>query len=146
MSPRGIALRPGKLRKRHKFNAVPTVVDGIRFDSKREAQRFRELRLLEKVGMIRGLVLQPTYPLEVLGAESRPIGLYRADFEYEERIVLGHTDFVGDYDATSGAATNPGVNIKWQRVIEDAKGFRTPLYRWKKKHVELQYGITIREI
>jgi hypothetical protein len=26
------------------------------------------------------------------------------------------------------------------------KGFKTPLYRWKKKHVEAQYGITIREV
>ena len=32
------------------------------------------------------------------------------------------------------------------RVVEDAKGVRTALYRWKKRHVEAQYGITIVEV
>jgi hypothetical protein len=31
-------------------------------------------------------------------------------------------------------------------VVEDVKGMRTPMYRWKKKHVEAQYGITITEV
>ena len=31
-------------------------------------------------------------------------------------------------------------------IVEDVKGYRTPLFRWKKKHAELQYGITIHEL
>ena len=48
-------------------------------------------------------------------------------------------------------------NMKWRDLIEfvnshpelldeDVKGFKTPLYRWKKKHVEAQYKITVVEI
>jgi hypothetical protein len=37
---------------RHKFKAVPTVRDGFRFDSKKEARRFDDLKLLQKAGEI----------------------------------------------------------------------------------------------
>ena len=35
---------------KHKFRAIPTELDGIKFASKKEARRYRELRLLEKSG------------------------------------------------------------------------------------------------
>jgi hypothetical protein len=114
--------------KRHKYGAVPTEVDGVKFASKKEAKRYAELKALEKAGEIRQLVLQPTYPLEALGGECRPIGVYRADFSYQQRSYHGTCDGC------------------WREVVEDVKGFRTPLYRWKKKHVEAQYGITVVEV
>ena len=46
------------------------------------------------------------------------IGRYRADFSYEELTETGG---------------------RWDFTVEDVKGFKTPLYRWKKKHVEAQY-------
>lgn len=114
-------------RPRSKYKAVPTVIDGIRFDSKKEAKRYAELRLLEKANEIWDLRLQPEFPLMVPGVgnggpyERVCVGKYVADFQYllPPRGVL---------------------------VVEDVKGFKTPLYRWKKKHVEAQYGIQIREI
>lgn len=122
-------------RNGHKFNAVKTVIDGHTFASKLEAKRYGELRLLEKAGKIEGLELQPAFPLRVLLttgtlkgagkalAGSYPtIGKYVADFKYF------------NLEAPTG----------W--VVEDVKGFKTELYRWKKKHVEAQYGITISEI
>ena len=51
------------------------------------------------------------------------LGDWIADFVYEE-------------------LQQPGA---WIAVAEDVKGMKTPLYRWKKKHVEAQYGIQIRE-
>jgi hypothetical protein len=138
--------------RRSKFNARKTVVDGIVFHSAKEARRYGELKLLEKTGEIRGLILQPSFPLDTFGVECRPIGIYRADFEYEECVDLGPTDLIGEYHVESGprpysrAATLPGRNISWARVVEDVKGFKTPLYRWKKKHFEAQHGIQIREI
>lgn len=105
----------------HKYGAKRTVVDGITFASQKEARRYQELRLLEKAGEIQGLELQPRFPLEVPTAgDDTPIGEYRADFAYRER--------------------------RRGYVVEDVKGFKTPLYKWKKKHVEAQYGITIVEI
>lgn len=104
--------------RRHKFNAVPTEVDGVRFDSKREARRWAELQLLQRAGQIHHLERQIAYPLHA-GAQQ-PIGAYVADFSY--------------------------VRADGHLVVEDAKGVRTPLYRWKKKHLAAEYGIAIVEV
>jgi len=106
------------VKRGHKYGAVRTEVDGVKFASKAEARRYSELKLLERAGQIFGLQLQPPFRLEV-GREC--IGIYKADFSYRDKRD-GRT------------------------VVEDVKGFKTELYRWKKKHVEAQYGITITEI
>lgn len=118
--------------KGHKYKAKPTVVDGIRFASKKEAARYRELRLLEKAGEIAALQWQVPYELKVpriavppgdpemlTQRTPRVIGKYVADFIYYQR---------GDF------------------IVEDVKGFDVPLGRWKRRHAEAQYGITIRLI
>lgn len=104
-----------------KYRAKPTVVDGIRFDSMKEARRYGELKLLERAGEISELELQPRFPLTVhFWDDHERIGEYRGDFRYYDR--------------------------NGEEIVEDVKGFKTPLYRWKKKHVEAQYGIQIREV
>jgi hypothetical protein len=120
--------------KRSKFNAKPQVVDGIRFASQKEARRYVELKMLEKAGVIRGLELQPRFPLyarDPNAPESECIGAYRGDFRYETSYTV---------------SSERGTFTNWRTVVEDVKGFKTPLYRWKKKHVEAQYGIEIREV
>lgn len=113
-------------RARSKYGAVKTTIDGIVFASKKEAARYQELRLLEKAGEIRELELQPRFPLLVPSRgrggpwDREHIGDYVADFRYRE---------------------GPRGLLR----IEDVKGMKTPLYRWKKKHVEAQYGVVIRE-
>ena len=108
----------------HKYGAKRTEVDGIAFASQKEARRYQEFCLLEKAGQIHRIELQPRFVLYVRNPESPlpsiPIGAYRADFSYYKRDTH-------------------------ERIVEDVKGFKTPLYRWKKKHVEAQYGITILE-
>lgn len=106
----------------HKYRAVPTIVDGIRFDSKKEALRYGELKLLEKAGEIRDLRLQPAFEIVINGIK---VCTYKADFSYKFK---GHID--GRHPA----------------VIEDVKGFKTPVYRLKKKLVEATYGIIITEV
>lgn len=118
---------PLRLRSlRHKYGAQPTEVDGIRFASKAEAHRYGVLKLREKAGQIRDLELQPRFELLALTRHLRParesvVGVYVADFKYRE---------------------GPNGLL----VIEDVKGVCTALYRWKKKHFELQYGLSITEI
>ena len=109
----------------HKYRAVPTVVDGIRFASKAEAARYAELSLLARAGAIRELECQPKYPLysPTRGSAS-------------ERVLVGH--YIADFRYRSGPT---GV-----LVIEDVKGVRTAMYQWKRKHFEAQYGLTITEI
>lgn len=103
----------------NKYRAVKTWVGDIRFDSRREAERYKVLKLLEKAGKIRGLELQPKFPLLVKGER---VGTYTADFEYLEE---------------DGG--------EWLTVIEDCKGVRIREYRRTAKHIKAQYGITIRE-
>lgn len=122
MARQGVRMRQGR---RSKYAAVPTTVDGIRFHSAKEARRYGELKLLEKAGKIHLLELQPEFELSAKRGGS--LGVYRADFRYCE--------------CAGGSANCGWIDL----VVEDVKGFKTPLYRWKKKHVEAQYGITIRE-
>lgn len=116
------ARRLGLKAKRHKYNAVRTTVDGRTFASKREAKRYGELRLLEREGRIWGLECQPRFILHVNGQK---IGQYVADFQYFEYM---------------------DGQVRDQRVVEDAKGMKTPLYSWKKRHLQAEYGIVIREV
>ena len=111
-------------RNGHKFNAVKTTVDNITFASKAEAKRYGELKLLEKAGEIRYLRLQPKFPLvavqEASGERTR-VGTYIGDFAYCTPLSAA-------------------------QVVEDVKGFKTALYKWKARHMKAQYGITITEI
>jgi hypothetical protein len=110
-----------------KYHAKATVVDNIRFHSQKEARRYQELKLLEKAGEIWDLEIQPKFPLRapsektLAGTFPDQVGLYLADFAYRDRTG---------------------------RVVEDVKSppTRTALYRWKKRHMKIQYGIEIREV
>lgn len=110
-------------RRRSKYGAVSCVVDGITFASQREARRYRQLKLLERAHKIEGLELQPRFALTVKGVK---IGEYRADFRYHQ---------CGDV-----------VPFAVVDVVEDAKGVRTPLYRWKRKHLLAEHGIEVIEV
>lgn len=109
---------------RSKYHNRKTEIDGITFDSYKEATHYQELKLLEKAGVITDLVLQPRYELqpayEINGRKVRKIE-YVADFEY--------------FDTE-----------KKQKVIEDVKGIKTDIYRLKKKLFEYKYGVEITEI
>jgi hypothetical protein len=98
-----------------KYNAKRTTVGDQVFDSMKEARRWSALRLLERAGRIRHLERGFDLPFVVAG---RTLFKYRPDFLYFEDDV---------------------------RIVEDVKGFRTPVYRLKKKIIEAAYNIQIRE-
>jgi len=58
---------------RHKYNAKPTLTDGIRFDSKKEAKRYQHLKMLQEAGVILFFLRQ--VPFDLPGKVK-----YRADF------------------------------------------------------------------
>ncbi len=113
-----------KQLKQHKYGADAVTVDGIRIDSQAEARRYGELHLLERAGEITDLVIHPRFDLHVEHHKDAyagfRIGYYEADFQYYRK---------GGYN-----------------VIEDVKGVRTALYKWKKRHFEAEYGMEITEI
>jgi hypothetical protein len=102
-----------------KYRAQPVVIDGIRFPSKGEAKRWGELQLLQRAGQITELERQRRFKLNAEGGQK--VGEYVADFCYRERPTM-------------------------KFVVEDYKGFPTPLYLWKRRHFEAQYGVKITEV
>lgn len=105
-------------RKPSKYRNVRTTVDGITFDSKREAERYGELKTMEAAGVISDLELQPRFPLTV---NDERVGTYVGDFMYHD-------------------------NEDMRYVVEDAKGVRTDVYKLKRKLVKAIYDITIQEV
>jgi len=114
-----------------KYRNVRTVADGITFDSKREAEHWLLLKAREQQGEIIELKRQVRYPLYApvhYAVNSRPhdpmmlaeVGAYIADFSYREK--------------------------DGRRMVVDAKGHRTQMYRLKAKWLALQDGITILEV
>lgn len=103
-----------------KYHNTKTVADGIKFDSKLEAERYAQLKILERAGVIRGLELQPSFELlpsfRKNGKTWRKT-VYKADFRY----ILCEGDRI---------------------IIEDVKGsiaVITDVFRLKQKLFEYKY-------
>lgn len=108
-----------------KYRNVKTTLDGITFDSAKEARRYAELRLLERAGQIFNLQRQVPFvliPKQVRDGKTieRPV-VYKADFVYTEN---------------------------GKEVVEDVKSTatKTKEYVLKRKLLLWQYGIQIREV
>lgn len=111
--------------KTNKYHNKKVIYDGIKFDSKKELQRYKELKLMESNNIICKLSLQQRFMLQAgytnkKGEKIRPI-YYIADFFYYDRI-------------------------KDEWVAEDTKGVKTDVYKLKKKLFEYKYNLTINEL
>ena len=122
--PRSVSfgmVRPKPVVSKHRNQ--PTVVDNIRFDSKKEAGRYLELKLLLSAGRIRDFRRQVTYRLEVNGVK---VCSYRCDFRYEEY-----------------------AHEEWKPVTEDVKGRRGgpahAMFLIKKHLMKAVHGIDVKE-
>ncbi|HUS46127.1 MAG TPA: DUF1064 domain-containing protein [Phycisphaerae bacterium] len=101
---------------RRKYGNEPTYVDGVRFDSKKEAARYTTLRVLMRAGVVKWFARQCRFVL--------PGGVeYVCDF-----IVHWHDGRITVEDVKGG------------------KGTQTKVYRLKKRQVEALYGITVEEL
>lgn len=103
--------------KANKYNAQATVIDGLQFDSKAEAKRYQQLRLLENVGAIQRLTVQPSYILQHdftdgQGRKHRSI-TYTADFRYERDGVTVVEDVKG-----GNATQTTAFRMKWKMAIK----------------------------
>lgn len=121
---------------KNKYHSKKVEVNGIVFDSKKEARRFAELSLLEKAGTIQDLQRQVKFILIPAQREPDTVGArggikkgktiekecaYIADFVYKD-LTLNET------------------------VVEDTKGFKTKDYIIKRKLMLYVHGIRIKEI
>jgi len=99
--------------KKSKYGNVKTKVDDILFDSKKEANRYCQLKLLARAGTISELELQPRFDLVVNGFK---ICTYIADFRYIKDNKI---------------------------IIEDVKGVQTQEFKLKKKLMKAVHGIDV---
>lgn len=105
-------------QRRSKYCAKATYLDGKRFASKKEAARYGQLKAMADAGYITNLATQVPFEINV---NDKKICKYLADFQY--------------CDVQTG-----------EIVVEDVKGFRTDIYKLKKKLVEAIYKIQIKEV
>ena len=128
----------GWRRNGTKYNAHKTEIDGIEFPSKHEANRYCELKLLERAGEISDLRLQVDFELipnqyiteKRYGKNGKPL---KDKQILLERKVVYRADFV--YTDKDGS-----------QVVEDTKGFKTKEYLLKRKLMLWVHGIQIQEV
>ena len=118
-------LLKGMGRTTSKYHSKKVIVDGIEFDSKKEAKRYSELKLLERAGEIKELELQKVFELQPSfkkNGKTYRKTTYKADFYY-------FNNRIGKY------------------IVEDVKGFKTEVYKLKKKMFEYKYNdLELREL
>lgn len=112
------------MTRRNKYGARKVIIDGQHFDSQREANRWWDLRMLEKGGQISQLERQVPYVLAqavtLHGARrKKPALRYVADFRYFD-VKAGHF------------------------VVEDAKGYESPISRIKRHLMKSVHNIDVR--
>jgi hypothetical protein len=108
-----------------KYGNRKTTLNGVEFDSHKEAQRYAQLRLLERAGRITNLRCQVKYIL------------IPAQRDEKGKLLERECSYVADFvyfDLTLG-----------REVVEDAKGYRTDAYKLKKKMMLWFHGIQITE-
>lgn len=113
-----------KEEEKNKYNNQITIVDNIKFDSAAEANYYNQLLLLKRAGEIKEIKLQPKYlliPGYIKNNKKIRAAYYIADFEVEYSS--------GDIE------------------VIDVKGYKTQLYKFKKKLFEYKYtDLKIKEV
>lgn len=79
----GTASKGDAPKKKHKFGATRTQVNGVWFDSKKESETYKKLLILEQAGMITDLRLQVPFVLVPKNGKERAVK-YVADFTFIE--------------------------------------------------------------
>ena len=93
--------------RRGKYNARPVDADGYHFDSTAEYNRYRELCLFVKAGLISNLEVHPRFEIVPKDTHGKALH-YEADFAYH---------YCPDN----------------REVVEDVKGVKTGVYLLKKR-------------
>lgn len=122
---------PGNKYQNHKVE-----IDGHSFDSKKEARRYKELKLLEDAGDISNLQMQVKYVL--IPPQREPDTIGKRGGVHKGRLIERECDYFADFVYTD--------NKTGQTVVEDTKGMRTTEYVIKRKLMLYNHGIRISEI
>lgn len=124
-----------------KYGAKKVTIDGITFDSKKEAKRWQELSLLQKTGKISDLQRQVKYVL--IPAQYEPSMEHYTKGKNKGKLKRGklierECAYIADFVYTD--------NGTGDTVVEDTKGMRTPDYIIKRKMMLYLKEIRIKEV
>ena len=108
-----------------KYKNKKVMIDGIKFDSKKEANRYQELKLMQRAGIIRDLQRQVKYVL---------IPSQKGD---DGRVIERPCTYIADFVY---------IDEKGKTVVEDTKGYRTNDFKIKRKLMLYIHGVKINEI
>lgn len=117
-----------------KYGNQKITIDNITFDSTGEGLRYKELKLLAKTGQITDLQLQKKFVIVPEIREPDTVGS-RGGVK-KGKLIQSAAYYVADfvyYDKNG------------KLVVEDFKGFKTDLYKLKKKLMKYIYDIDIKE-
>lgn len=113
----------------NKYKNRKVTIDGITFDSQKEANRYAELKLLQRAGQIQGLQRQVKYILIPPQREPDTAGK-------KGKLIERECAYIADFVYIQNGAT----------VVEDTKGVKTKEYIIKRKLMLYIHGIKIREV
>lgn len=117
-----------------KYGNKKTTVDGITFDSMKEAKRYKELSLMERSGAIQDLQRQVKFVL--IPAQREPDTIGKKGGIHKGKLIERECAYVADFVYQENGKT----------VVEDTKGMRTTEYVIKRKMMLHFHGIRIKEI
>lgn len=122
--------------KTSKYGAHKVVLDGMEFDSKKEAARWKELRALEEAGVISNLQRQVKFVL--IPAQREPDTVGARGGVKKGKLIERECSYIADFVYNIPECKTP--------VVEDAKGMRTTDYIIKRKLMLYVHQIRIREV
>lgn len=122
--------------KKSKYRNLKASVDGIEFDSIKEARRYQELIFLQNEGDIENLQMQVKYVLIPTQREPEKIGPKGG--VKKGKVIEKECSYVADF-----VYFDKKLNMT---VVEDTKGFKTKDYLIKRKLMLYIHGIRITEI
>lgn len=129
------------MKSYNKYGNKKVTVDGIEFDSRKEANRYRELRLMQRAGKIVGLRLQVPFELIPNQYETVTVQL-KTKTKQVDKLVERKIEYIADFVYTD-------LETK-QTVVEDVKGYTDGqayrVFLIKRKLMLQVYGIKVAEI
>lgn len=124
---------------KNKYHSRKITIDGVTFDSKKEAKRYRELALLEKSGAISGLERQVQFELLPKQREA-PTEYYKRGINAGKpkpgKVIEKGVNYIADFVYIENG----------EKIVEDTKGYKTKDYILKRKMMLYFHGIRIREV
>ena len=119
----------------NKYKSHKTSVNGVNFDSRKEADRYIELSLLSRSGAITSLKRQVKF--ELIPAQYEPDIITPRGKVKKGKLIERAVSYIADF-----VYNDKDGNI----VVEDVKGMRTKDYIIKRKLLLYMHGIRIKEI